>query len=208
MRKAFMALTIGAPALCLAACATSDPPAPAEHAGHAAAPAPGGVIRYGDSFASMSQQYTPRAGAAVATGASAWVAPSPPPAFVASAPLPPADPPAPPPAAVANRQPSAPVAEVVRPEAAAPEPSATPARDPAVRTAGLALFNANSCAACHAFVDAGASGTVGPSLDGRLAVRAIVNAVTEGRGAMPSFRGAMSDAEILTLANYLAQYSR
>jgi mono/diheme cytochrome c family protein len=39
-------------------------------------------------------------------------------------------------------------------------------------------------------------------------VRAIVDAVTDGRGPMPSFSGQMSDAEILTLANYISQYSR
>ena len=159
----------------------------------------------------MSEQYAPRAGPFAATGASAWVRPAPPPAFVASGPPLAPGPEAPIPAAVANRQPSAPAApapEAIRPEAAAPEASAAPARDPAVRTAGLALFNANSCGTCHAFADAGASGAVGPSLDRKLAVRTVVNAVTDGRGPMPSFKGAMSDAEILALATYIAQYSR
>jgi len=167
-----------------------------------------GFMRRGDSFATMAEQYAPRAGAYAATGASAWVRPAPPPAFIASGPPPPADPPAPPPAAVANRQPSAPTppaSEVARPEAAAPD--ARRARDPAVRTAGLALYNSYSCGACHAFADADAAGSIGPSLDRKLAVRAIVNVVTDGQGAMPSFAGQMSDAEILALANYLSQFS-
>ena len=163
----------------------------------------------------MSEQYTPHAGPVAATGASAWVKPAPPPAFVASGPMPPADAPAPPPAAVANRQPAAPAApasppasELVRPEAAAAEAPAAPARNPAVRTAGLALFNSNGCGGCHAFADAGASGAVGPSLDRKLPVDAIFDAVSNGRGPMPSFKGAMSDAEIQTLASYVSQFSR
>ena len=210
-----------AAALALAACtaqdaargdggvASAEPPASAPPL-----PAAGGVTRRGDSFAMMSEQYVPRAGPFAATGASAWVRPSPAPAFVASGPPPPADPPAPPPAAVANRQPGgpaaapAPASDVARPEAAAPEAASAPSRDPAVRTAGLALFNGYSCGTCHIFADAGANGAVGPSLDRNLVVRAIVDVVTDGQGAMPSFGGQMSDSEILTLANYLNQYSR
>jgi sulfite dehydrogenase len=169
-----------------------------------------GFVRRGDSFAETAIQYNaPRAGAVAASGAGAWVPAPPPPAFVASGPMPPAGPEAPIPAAVTNRQPGtpapAPAPEVARPEAAAP---AAPARDPAVRTAGLALFNANGCGGCHAFEDAGAFGVVGPPLDSKLAVRTIVETLTDGRGAMPAFKGAMSDAEIVALANYLAQYSR
>jgi cytochrome c6 len=218
MGKAFVAIALVGTALGLAACATAPSgPTDARAAPVAAAAgdaAPGGVVRQGNTFATMADQYTSRAGPYAATGASAWVPTAPPPAFVATGPAPPADPPAPPPAAVANRQPAAPApvpaSEVVRPEAAA-APAAAPAaprRDPAVRTAGLALFNANTCSACHAFADAGATGSVGPSLDIPLGVDTIVNAVTEGRGAMPSFRGAMSDAEIRTLATYLASYRR
>ena len=176
---------------------------------------PAGAVHWGSSFAEMARQYTPRAGPVAATGASAWVPPAPPPAFVVAGPLPPADPPAPLPAAIANRQPSAAsgqppasAAAVVRPEAAQAETPAPAAADPALRTAGLALFNNYSCGACHAFADAGASGAVGPSLDRKLAVAAIVDVVTHGRGAMPAFGGQMSDAEIRTLADYLAQFSR
>jgi sulfite dehydrogenase len=97
---------------------------------------------------------------------------------------------------------------VIRPEAAASSAVAAPARDPAARIAGLALFNANGCGSCHQFTDANAFGEVGPSLDGGLAVRTIVNTVNDGRGAMPSFKGAMTDAEILVLANYIQQYGR
>jgi len=205
----------------LAACTTREAEsgsvasaASGEHAAHSQPlPAAGGVVRYGDSFALMSQQYTPRAGPYAATGASAWVPPAPPPAFVASGPPPAADPPAPAPAAVANRQPPAPAAsaspasEVVRPEAAAPD---VPARDPAVRAAALPLFNTFSCGTCHAFADANAAGAIGPSLDNnpRLTRAFVIDVVSNGRGAMPSFAGQMGNAEIATLADYLIQFGR
>ena len=215
-------LLIGTAAFALAACTTEEVESgsiasaasgePAAHRQHL--PATGGVIRHGDSFALMSQQYTPRAGPFAATGASAWIPPAPAPAFVASGPPRAADPPATPPAAVANRQPAAPAAsaapasEVARPEAAAPDAAA--ARDPAIRAAGLPLFNNFSCGACHAFADANAAGPIGPSLDGnpRLTREFAIDVISNGRGAMPSFAGQMSNAEIATLADYLVQFAR
>ncbi len=172
----------------------------------AASNQPGGVVRQGDSFALMSQQYTPRAGPFAATGASAWVTPAPIPAFVASGPPPAADPPAPDPIAAAISQAAAP--EIARPEAAVPDAPAAP--DPALRTAGLALFNSSSCGTCHAFADAGASGSIGPSLDRnpRLDKAFAIDVTTTGRGAMPSFAGQLSDAEIATLADYLVAFTR
>ena len=177
------------------------------------APAAGGVMRRGDSFAMMSQQYTPRPTTLSATGASAWVKAAPAPAFVASGPPPPADAPAPPPAAVANRQPAAPAApasEIARPEAAQPAAPAAPAASPALRTAGRALFNNYSCSACHVFADAGASGAVGPSLDNnpRLTRAHSVDVITNGQGPMPAFAGQLTDAEIGTLADYLVAFAR
>lgn len=179
-------------------------------------PAAGGVARRGDSFALMSEQYAPRAGASVATGASAWVESAPPPAFVATGPLPPADAPAPPPAAVANRQPSRPAppaSDIVRPEAAVPDaaPAAgAPVADDAVRSQGLALFNDYSCGACHGLADAGASGSVGPSLDRnpRLTRDYVLDLVTNGRGAMPAFGGQLTAEQVATLADYIVQFSR
>ena len=167
-------------------------------------PVPGGVIRQGDSFAMMSEQYTPRAGPYAATGASAWVAPAPAPAFVAAGPLPLPDPPAPDPIAAAVSRVAAPGSGVERPEAAA----ATP--DPAVRAAGLALLNTMACGTCHIFADAGASGSIGPSLDRnpRLTGEYAAEVIGSGQGAMPSFAGQMTEAEIAMLANYLVQFTR
>jgi cytochrome c6 len=205
-----MSRLVPAVLLMLAACTTGEP-----DSGNAIAsgkPAssvqPGGVVRLGDSFASMSEQYAPRAGPVAATGASAWVPPAPAPAFVASGPLPPADPPAPDPIAALSQAPALPAADVTRPEAAAPEARSAP--DPALRTAGLALFNSASCGACHAFADAGAAGAIGPSLDRnpRLDKAFAVDVISHGRGAMPSFAGQLSDAEIARLADYLVAFSR
>lgn len=161
-----------------------------------------------DSFELMSRQYTPRAGPYAATGASAWVAPAPAPAFVASGPPPPADPPAPDPIEAASRAAAPPASEIARPEAAAPEAPAAP--DPTLRSAGLALFNSASCGTCHAFADADASGAIGPSLDRnpRLDKVFAIDVMTTGRGAMPSFAGQLSDAEIATLADYLVAFTR
>ncbi|KRA80657.1 cytochrome c [Altererythrobacter sp. Root672] len=208
-------------ALTLAACSaqkiassgTLAPAAPAQH--QATGAVPGGIIREGGTIASMADQYShPRSGAVAAAGASAWVQPAPPPAFVATGPMPAADAPAPLPAAVANRQPSAPAparatnaADLVRPEAAAPD---APAQDPAVRTAGLKLFNDYTCSACHSLADAKAAGSIGPSLDrnSRLTKDYVVDILTNGRGAMPAFAGQMTDAELGTLAEYIVQFSR
>ena len=84
------------------------------------------------------------------------------------------------------------------------------AADPALRTAGLALFNGYSCGTCHAFADAGASGAIGPALDRnpRLTKAFAIHVISHGRGAMPSFEGQMSDAEIATLADYLVAFAR
>lgn len=213
MRTLVLAILLGAG---LPACTTDQAgdsaPPQASAASAQTTPLPGAAMRRGDSFAMMAKQYTLHAGPYTATGASAWVAPSPAPAFVINTPLPPAAPAAPPPAAVANRQPTAsapaaPASELARPEAAAPEAAAALARDPAARTAGLALFNANGCGNCHMMADASAYGEVGPPFDGDtgLTKANAVQTIRNGRGAMPSF-GQLSDAEVSALADYIVTY--
>lgn len=195
--------------LTLAACATQDgeraKAAPAIASSSPMGVPPGAFPHSGAAIATMSEQYDrPRAGAVAGTGASAWVAPPPLPAFVLSGPLPQADAPAPPPAAVANRQPSPPP-----PAPAAPPPApAKPAQAPATRVdlaQGRALFNDWSCGTCHALADAGASGAIGPSLDGNASATAqsIAAIVTHGQGAMPGFGGQLSDEEIAILSAYI-----
>ena len=100
------------------------------------------------------------------------------------------------------------VTDIARPEAAAPGAQSA-SRDLAVRDAGLELFNTYSCGACHALADAGAGGSIGPSLDRnpRLARAFAIDVITNGRGAMPSFAGQMTDDEIAILADYIVQFS-
>lgn len=205
-------------ALTVAACApqtdlaTTDARAPNEPVN--AFPPAGAPLPTGASIATMSEQYArPRLGATAATGASSWVTPAPPPAYVVSTPLPPGDPPAPPPAAVANRQPDP------RPAAAAAAPASTrPATAPAPaapaatvdRARGRELFATYGCGGCHTLADAGGTGGVGPSLDAnpRLTHDYVVGAISEGRGAMPAFRDQMTADEIAALAAYIVQVAR
>lgn len=79
-------------------------------------------------------------------------------------------------------------------------------RPAAVRgTNGQAIFKAR-CASCHTLAAAGASGTVGPNLD-RLkpsfarAEKQVIN----GGGAMPAFKGLLTDAQIKAVARYVAE---
>lgn len=224
VNKTYLCLAV-LPALTLTACAVNDQAAntslsatPATSTAHAI---PGGTAHWGSSIATMADQYNrPHAGAVAAAGASAWVAPAPAPAMVVTD-LPPAAPPAPPPAAVANRQPApaAPAspavdaANIVRPEAGGDVPApaaAAPALSDATRKAGRDLFNQYTCGACHTLADAGTSGSIGPGLDrnSRLSKDYVADTVKTGRGAMPSFAGQMSDAEIATLAEYIVGVSR
>jgi mono/diheme cytochrome c family protein len=204
-------------ALALAACAqqqqVASTTAPDGRAVHRTTQLPAsGPIPTGASIGAMSDQYArPRVGSVAAAGASAWVAPSPAPAFQISTPLPAADPPAPPPAAVANRQPASPAPAAsapARPQAAAPAPAPPAASVDLAK--GRELFAQYGCGGCHVLADGNGSGGIGPSLDhnSRLTPDYVAGAISEGRGSMPAFRDQMSAAEIATLAAYVAQVSR
>ncbi len=69
---------------------------------------------------------------------------------------------------------------------------------------GEAVFASAGCGSCHTFEPAGASGTIGPNLgETELNEDEIAGVVTNGRGAMPSFEGRLSDAEIAAVADYV-----
>ena len=71
-------------------------------------------------------------------------------------------------------------------------------------TDGKSIFTAN-CAQCHTLADAGTTGTVGPNLDEAKPPKdLVVDRVTNGRGAMPSFKGALDPAQIDAVADYVA----
>ena len=62
--------------------------------------------------------------------------------------------------------------------------------------AGKEVFLAN-CASCHTLADAGTSGTIGPNLDDASpSFDKVVERVTFGQGAMPSFQDTLSEQQI------------
>jgi mono/diheme cytochrome c family protein len=72
-------------------------------------------------------------------------------------------------------------------------------------TAGKQVFETAGCAGCHTLKDAGATGTVGPNLDDLKPSKATVaHQVEVGGGAMPSFKGQLSDAQIQAVAAYVS----
>jgi mono/diheme cytochrome c family protein len=67
-----------------------------------------------------------------------------------------------------------------------------------------ALFK-SSCGSCHTLSKAGTSAQVGPSLDGQgLDAAGIERQIRDGGGAMPAFKGKLSDAQIKAVAAYVA----
>ena len=70
---------------------------------------------------------------------------------------------------------------------------------------GAAVFASAGCARCHTLKAAGATGSVGPDLDQvRPSAADVSQVVKSGSGAMPSFSGKLSDAQIAAVASYVA----
>jgi len=70
--------------------------------------------------------------------------------------------------------------------------------------AGKQIFTAN-CASCHTLADAGTTGTIGPNLDeSQPPVELVVDRVTNGQGAMPSFADTLSEQQIRDVAAYVS----
>jgi mono/diheme cytochrome c family protein len=93
------------------------------------------------------------------------------------------------------------------PAAAPPAAGAPAATDQAVLDKGRMIFTDYGCAQCHSLGDAGATGHVGPSLDGNPSITQafVVDRVTNGQGMMPSFASQLSADEINTVAAYIAK---
>ena len=71
-------------------------------------------------------------------------------------------------------------------------------------TDGKSIFTAN-CGSCHTLSDAGTSGTVGPNLDDAKPPKdLVVQRVTNGQGAMPSFKDSLDAAQIQAVADYVS----
>ena len=72
--------------------------------------------------------------------------------------------------------------------------------------AGTQIFlGAAGCGSCHTLADAGTSGTIGPNLDdSQPSFELVVDRVTNGAGAMPSFSDQLSEEEIANVAAYVS----
>ena len=88
---------------------------------------------------------------------------------------------------------------------AAPATTAsTPAATKGDAAAGKAVFASGGCGGCHTMKAAGASGAVGPNLDElKPSYDAVVHQVEVGGGAMPAFKGQLSEKQIQDVAAYV-----
>lgn len=72
---------------------------------------------------------------------------------------------------------------------------------------GKVLFQKGAvpaCAVCHALVDAGATGAIGPDLDELQPTRQqLLSMMRDGGGAMPSFEDTLSEAQREAIAAYV-----
>jgi mono/diheme cytochrome c family protein len=85
------------------------------------------------------------------------------------------------------------------------ETPTTPAEPSGDATAGKQVFETAGCTSCHTLADAGATGTVGPNLDqAKPPASLVVDRVTHGKGAMPSFSGQLSEQQIQDVAAYVS----
>jgi mono/diheme cytochrome c family protein len=72
--------------------------------------------------------------------------------------------------------------------------------------AGKKIFETAGCKSCHTLADAGATGTVGPNLDqAKPDYKLVTTRVTFGKGAMPSFKGQLTDQQIADVAAYVVK---
>jgi mono/diheme cytochrome c family protein len=75
--------------------------------------------------------------------------------------------------------------------------------------AGEAVFTSAGCTSCHTLQAAGAAGTVGPNLDeAKPNHDLVIDRVTNGKGAMPPFKGELSEADIQNVAAYVVESTR
>ena len=74
--------------------------------------------------------------------------------------------------------------------------------------AGKKVFQTAGCAGCHTLKDAGSTGNVGPNLDqAQPPLSLAVERVTKGAGAMPAFKGQLSDKQIADVTAYVVSKS-
>ena len=75
----------------------------------------------------------------------------------------------------------------------------------AAAPAGKQVFTTAGCGGCHTLKDAGSTGNVGPNLDSlKPSQAAVAHQVEIGGGAMPSFKGQLTPAQIHAVAKYVS----
>jgi mono/diheme cytochrome c family protein len=73
-------------------------------------------------------------------------------------------------------------------------------------TAGVKVFASAGCGGCHTLAAAHATGTIGPNLDQlKPDYRATTAQVTNGGGAMPSFKKTLSSQQIADVSAYVVK---
>jgi len=73
-------------------------------------------------------------------------------------------------------------------------------------TAGKKVFQTAGCTSCHTLKDANSHGTVGPNLDqAKPPLSKAVARVTKGQGAMPPFKGQLTDKQIADVTAYVVK---
>jgi mono/diheme cytochrome c family protein len=76
-------------------------------------------------------------------------------------------------------------------------------------TDGKSVFASAGCGSCHTFQAAGSNGTIGPNLDeAKPPFELALERVTNGKGAMPSFRDRLTDAQIQAVAEFVSSRGR
>lgn len=80
---------------------------------------------------------------------------------------------------------------------------------PANASPGLKVFDKANCGSCHTLAAAHATGTVGKNLNGlRLDQATVEHWVRTGGGGMPVFTDQLTDAEIASVAEFVARSSQ
>ena len=71
--------------------------------------------------------------------------------------------------------------------------------------AGAGIFKTGPCASCHTLASAGTHGTVGPNLTGlKVPLSLVVDRLLHGKGAMPPFKGTLTEKQIEDVAAYVS----
>jgi len=103
---------------------------------------------------------------------------------------------------------SQPAAAPSPPPAVTEAPPATTEAPPAGGSAeaGKAVFASAGCGGCHTLAAAGATATVGPNLDEtQPSSDLVVERVTNGSGAMPSFKDSLTEPQIEDVAAFVSE---